>query len=215
MNTETPGIPAPPDTPLARRTLDFVTREESPAVAHHSIRSALFARMLADHRGAEPVRDYDPLPLFLACVLHDIGLSDIGNRHQRFEVDGADTAAEFLTRQNLPGAEVDAVWEAIALHTSPGVAERRGALCELVRAGVGVDIGIGGEFVTEAAAAAMHAAYPRLSMATALTDEIVAQARSCPEKAPPYSLPAELLRERSTPPHRSLLEEAEAARWGR
>lgn len=206
-------IPEFPDAPLARLAVDLVTAEESPATAHHSLRSALFARMLADHRGAEPGRDYDPLLLFLACALHDIGLSEAGNRGQRFEVDGADTAAEFLTRQGMPAAEVDAVWEAIALHTSPGIAERRGVLPELVRTGIGVDFGFGAGFLTDAAAGAVHARYPRLDMATVLTDEIVSQVRARPEKAPPYSLPAELLRERATPPHRSLLEVAEQAHW--
>ncbi|MCB5911915.1 HD domain-containing protein [Streptomyces pinistramenti] len=208
-------IPALPEGPLARRALHLVIREESAAIAHHSIRSALFARLLADHRGAEPGRDYDPELLFLACVLHDIGLTERGNGRQRFEVDGADAAAAFLAEQNLPAGQVDAVWEAIALHTSPGIAERRGTLCALVRAGVGMDFGRAADFVSDATGAAIHAAYPRLSMTTSLVDEIVAQAAARPEKAPRYSLAGELLRERTTPPYRAALEErTAAARWG-
>ncbi|MEV5320938.1 HD domain-containing protein [Streptomyces sp. NPDC052687] len=211
----TTGLPPLPDTPLARRALDLVRETESTATANHSVRSALFARLRADHQGAEPGRDYDPELLFLACVLHDIGLTRAGDRHQRFEVDGADTAAEFLTAQGLPAADVDAVWEAIALHTSPGVAERRGILCALVHQGTGMDFGWDTDCVDDATGAAIHAAYPRLSMATTLTDEIVAQARHRPEKAPLFSIAAELLRERSTPPHRTRMETmAEAARWG-
>jgi hypothetical protein len=209
------GVPPLPETPLARRALALVRETESTATAHHSVRSALFARLRADHQGAEPGRDYDPELLFLACVLHDIGLTRAGDRHQRFEVDGADTAAEFLTAQGLPAADVDAVWEAIALHTTPGIAERRGILCALVHQGAGMDFGWDTDCVDDATGAAIHAAYPRLSMATTLTDEIVAQARHRPEKAPPFSLAAELLRERSLPPHRTRMETmAEAARWG-
>ncbi|WP_254397885.1 hypothetical protein [Streptomyces sp. AC558_RSS880] len=66
--------------------------------------SALFARLRADHQGAKPGRAYDPELLFPVWVLHDIGLTRAGDRHQRFEVDGADTAAEFLTAQGLPAA---------------------------------------------------------------------------------------------------------------
>lgn len=214
-DTTTTGIPPLPDTPVARSALALVRRTESAATANHSVRSALFARLCADHQGALPGRDYDPELLFLACVLHDIGLTEAGDRHQRFEVDGADTAAEFLTGQGLPAADVDAVWEAIALHTSPGIAERRGTLCALVRTGVGMDFGKAADFVGDAVGAAIHAAYPRLSMATTLTDEIVAQARRRPEKAPRFSLAAELLRERSTPPYTTRMEaDADAGRWG-
>jgi hypothetical protein len=209
------GVPPLPETPVARRALAFVRGTESTATADHSVRSALFARLRAEHEGAVPGRDYDPELLFLACVLHDIGLTQAGDRHQRFEVDGADTAAEFLTAQGLPTADVDAVWEAVALHTTPGIAERRGTLCALVHQGTGMDFGWNTDCVDDATGAAIHAAYPRLSMATTLTDEIVAQARRRPEKAPLFSIAAELLRERSVPPHRTRMETmADAARWG-
>ncbi|MGW7277488.1 HD domain-containing protein [Streptomyces sp. NPDC054844] len=211
----TTGIPPLPDTPVARRALALVRETESAATANHSVRSALFARLRADHQGAEPGHDYDPELLFLACVLHDIGLTRAGDRHQRFEVDGADTAAEFLTAQGLPAADVDAAWEAIALHTTPGIAERRSILCALVHQGTGMDFGWDTDFVDDAMGAAIHAAYPRLSMATTLTDEITGQARSRPEKAPPFSLAAELMRERSLPPRRTRMETmADTARWG-
>ncbi|MEV7020338.1 HD domain-containing protein [Streptomyces sp. NPDC093991] len=211
----TTGVPPLPDSPVARRTLALVRETESTATANHSARSALFARLRADHEGAEAGRDYDPELLFLACVLHDIGLTQAGDRHQRFEVDGADTAAEFLTAQGLPAADVDAVWEAIALHTTPGIAERRGTLCALVHQGTGMDFGLDTDCVDDATGAAIHARYPRLSMATTLVDEITAQARNRPEKAPPFTLASELLRERSVPPHRTRMETmADAARWG-
>ncbi|MFF8727111.1 HD domain-containing protein [Streptomyces sp. NPDC015171] len=213
--TITGGVPPLPDTPLARRALTLVRATESAATAHHSIRSTLFARLCADHGGAQAGRDYDPDLLFLACLLHDLGLTEEGDRRQRFEVDGADTAAEFLTAEGLPAADVDAVWEAIALHTSSGIAERRGTLCALTRQGIGVDFGLGADFVSDAAGAAIHAAYPRLSMTTTLVDEITAQALRRPEKAPDYSIAGDLLRERSTPPRTTLLETlASAGRWG-
>ncbi|MGW9597238.1 HD domain-containing protein [Streptomyces chartreusis] len=209
------GVPSFPDTSVPRHALALVHATESAATANHSVRSALFARLCADHRGARPGQDYDPDLLFLACVLHDIGLTEKGDRHQRFEVDGADLAAEFLTAQGLSTGDVDAVWEAIALHTSPGIAERRSTLSALVRTGIGMDFGVGVDFVDEATGAAIHAAYPRFSMATTLVDEITAQARRRPEKAPRYSIASELLRERSTPPYSTFVETATStSRWG-
>ncbi|TCO54102.1 HD domain-containing protein [Actinocrispum wychmicini] len=206
-----------PDSPLVQATIDLVTSTESAAIANHSVRSWLFARLLARHRGVDLGRDLAPDLLFHACVLHDVGLTERGDRHQRFEVDGADVAAEFLTEAGMAAADVDAVWEAIALHSSGGIAHRRALLTELTHLGIGVDFGFGDhrEFVTNAEGAEIHRAYPRLAMATALSDEIVAQARRRPEKAPAYSLAAGLVRERSTPPYTTGVEAAAAAsRWG-
>jgi hypothetical protein len=133
----------------------------------------------------------------------------------RFEVDGADRAAEFLTVHGLGAQQVDKVWEAIALHTSPGIAERRGPLAMLVRAGTGVDFGYASEFVTDEQAAAIHHAYPRLDFPRAIVDDIVQQCREVPERGPQLSPGGEYTRERATPPHLTQLERDTAAmRWG-
>jgi HD domain len=207
-------VPTLPSTPLALATLRLVTSTESVPIANHSVRSYVFGAMLAEHRGLEAGRDFDPQLLFLACALHDIGLTPEGNRGQRFEVDGADVAAEFLTKQGLPAPEVDTVWEAIALHTSPGIAERRGAVCDLTRRGVGVDFGRDAEFLTEELGAAIHAAWPRMAMARRLADAIVAQAQDHPDKAPRYSIAGELLRERTADGDTLMEAGAAASRWG-
>jgi hypothetical protein len=67
-----------------------------------------------------------------------------------------------------------------------------------------MDFGRHPDAVTDAQAAAIHEAYPRLAMVRSLVDAIVEQARTRPDKAPRYSIAGELLRERSTPPHRGL-----------
>ncbi|MFI6998349.1 HD domain-containing protein [Nocardia sp. NPDC050175] len=204
-----------PDSPLARDVLDLVTSTESVAVANHSVRSWLFARLLARHRGIDLDRELAPELLFHACVLHDIGLTDSGDRHQRFEVDGADLAAEFLTGKGMAAKDVDAVWEAIALHTSVGIAQRLGLLTELTHLGSGIDFDLDSACITDAQAAEIHRAYPRHSSTTAMADEIIAQARRRPEKSLPYTLAAAQIRERETPPYTTALEaSANAGRWG-
>jgi HD domain len=200
-----------PASPVAREALDLVVRNTGPAVANHSVRGWLFAKLFAEHRRIDVDHDL----LFYSCVLHDIGLSELGNRHQRFEVDGADVAAEFLTERGLAAVDVDSVWEAIALHTSFGIADRRGALTAVTHGGIALDFGIGSELVTDGQGQRIHEAYPRLAMATSLVDIIVGQARSRPEKAPGYTMVAELLRQRSTPPHSTDMEAlAGQGRWG-
>ncbi|NUK32668.1 HD domain-containing protein [Streptomyces lunaelactis] len=184
-----------PDSPLARSILDLVNGAVPRAIANHSIRSYLFSRMVADHRALVPGQDYDADLLFYATVLHDIGLTDeAARRDQRFELDGADVAAAFLTDHGIPSEDIDVVWEAIALHSSAGIAQRRGIICSLTEAGIGLDFGIGSDFVTDADAAAIHTAFPRYAAASSLVDMIVRQAVVNPAKAPSTSLADYFLR---------------------
>jgi hypothetical protein len=218
---QTTAVSHPPDllripqTPLALEILEYVTRSESASIRNHSIRSYLFARLTARERVLVEGRDYDAELLFCACALHDVGLTQAGDRGHRFEVDGADLAAELLTRRGLPTAKVDIVWQAIALNTSPGIVERRGAVCELTLAGVVVDFGGPSAFISDVTAGLIHDIYPRLSIGSALADAIVAQAGARPEKAPLFSMPAQLLRQRATTPHITEVEQmAQMGRWG-
>ena len=150
-----------------------------------------------------------------ACVLHDLGTSPAAGGTQRFEVDGADLAAEFLTGNGVGARGVDLVWEAIALHSSPGIAERRGALAYLTRRGVGIDFGPGSEFITDAQGEAVHSRYPRLRMVPSLIDEIVRHAGRSPQNAPRYSIAGELVRERGQQGHPTAMERAAlTSRWG-
>lgn len=211
MTTSSSLLPALPESAAARAALDLIGAHESAPIANHSVRAYLFGTLLAQHRG---VTDFDPSLLFFSCVLHDIGLSEFGNRTQRFEVDGADVAADFLAELGFSEFDRETVWEAIALHTSAGIAERRGPVTALTRRGVGMDFGRDVDCVSEEEAAAIHAAYPRLSMERVLADEIVAQLQARPEKAPPYSIAAELLRERTTAGTTALEQGAALSRWG-
>jgi len=78
-----PGIPA--------------VRCRGAEIAGHSIRSFLFARLIAEQEGAVPDAAYDEDLLFAACVLHDLALGRLGVGTARFEVEGADLAASVLT----------------------------------------------------------------------------------------------------------------------
>lgn len=201
-----------PSTPLCRDVLQLVVTEESAPIAHHSIRSFLFAQLLVRQCGA--AEEIDTELLFASCVLHDVGLTAAGDRHNRFEIDGADVAAEFLTAHGRPGAEVDAVWDAIALHSSPGLAERRSPLCGFTQRGIWADFGATSEFVTDEDAVAVHRGYPRLHLGAALADAVVAQALRRPEKAPRYSLADTLVQERRGPDRMTRMESDEPhSRW--
>ncbi|MDT7800946.1 MAG: hypothetical protein QOI78_4379 [Actinomycetota bacterium] len=190
--TDTLALPA---GPLADASLRLARESESAAIADHSVRSFLFARLLAEQDGSVHDAAYDENLLFAACVLHDLGLGSLAEGGARFEVEGADLAASVLTEHGVAAADVDRVWEAIALHSSLGIADRRGLLTSLTHKGVFIDAG---NFtgLGPALREAVYAAYPRPDGERWIEDAIVEHAARSAAAAPPYSLGAELLRQR-------------------
>ncbi|WP_413803341.1 HD domain-containing protein [Streptomyces iranensis] len=187
-----------PDTALARAAHTYLLGIAASTLVNHSLRSYLFARAIGDHKGLRAGADYDDELLFLGCALHDIGLTEEGNGEQRFEVDGADLAARFLIENGLSAAKAEIVWDAIALHTSQGIAGRKRHEIALAQSGIGADIfGFGADLLPEGHGLSVHADYPRLDLGHEIRDIIVAQAAAKPHKAPPFSFPGELLKERS------------------
>jgi len=161
-----------PAGPLAEAALSIARSSESASVANHSLRSYYFAELLAAHEGCLDDAAYDRDLLFAATVMHDLGAGGLAKGEARFEVEGADLAAAVLREHGVAEPDTDRVWEAIALHTSPGIAERRGLLAYLTREGVGIDFGRRWEIVS-AWAPQIHAAYPRLMMVPSLVEAIV------------------------------------------
>ncbi|MBB4684515.1 HD domain-containing protein [Amycolatopsis jiangsuensis] len=227
MTTRTPEAPlaqahdliALPGTPLTEAVVELIRPAQTPPVFNHSIRSYLFARLLAGRLGLAAGSDYNDDLLFTACAMHDLGVAADGPGRQRFEVEGADRAAEFLVGRGVSASDADQVWQAIALHTSTGIANRRGTLCMLVREGVALDFGgpMGNahvEAVSDEQADAVHAVYPRLNMIGSLVDAIVAQAAKDPKNAPRYSIPGELLREREEFGRTRMERSFRSSRWG-
>src|SRR6202008_859021 len=129
-----------PDSEIARAATEFVLGVSPALVAHHSVRSYLFGRELAAAKGMRRDVDYDDELVFLSCILHDLGVTEYGNGDQRFEVDGADAAARFLRDHGVQEARVNTVWQAIALHTSAGLAHRFGAKQAVAQMGIAADI---------------------------------------------------------------------------
>jgi hypothetical protein len=203
-----------PRTELAARATRFARDSTQPAIFNHSMRSYLYARFLGEQHGLRPGRDYDDELLFLGCLLHDVGLSDLGNGDQRFELDGADLAAGWLGEQGVAPDRVEVVWDAIALHLTFEIAARKRPEIALVTMGAGYDLGPEGPALPDGYAERVHAVLPRLHAAAVLHDAIVEQAVEKPQKAPPFSTPGELVRQvtgQSWPTWRELMEGAGGA----
>lgn len=179
-----------PDSTICISAFDLVRSAVPLSIIHHSLRVYLFAKWLAQKES--DLADSDLL--FIACICHDLGTSQRHDGPQRFEVEGADAAATFLRNQGRTEAEAHEVWTAIALHTSPGIAERITPLARLVRLGVLIDFrpatraSLGADTYAES----IEAKLPRLEIEKILGDAVVQQAVQNPLKAPAASWPNNL-----------------------
>jgi hypothetical protein len=182
-------------TPLDAALFDTVAAQLSPPLAHHSMRTFVFAEMIAQRTGACELADYDRDLLLAATLLHDLGLGAKADGTQRFEVQGADLAATLLRGLGWSEGSIDRVWEAIALHTSGGIAERRSLLSRLTREGVLADLGRH-PLISLDDAASVHEMYPREEATRTIVDAAVLHAARSPAAGAPYTLAGELLRER-------------------
>jgi hypothetical protein len=182
-----------PDSEIACAAKQFVYDISPAFVANHSLRSYLYGRELAAAKGLRPDVDYDDELVFLSCILHDLGATEAANGDQRFEVDGADAAARFLRDHGVQEARVTTAWQAIALHTSIGVAHRFGAEQAITQMGIGADIvGADSHLLPSGFADRVHASWPRHDLGYALAELIADQVEANPEKGPPMTFPHHL-----------------------
>ncbi|WP_406347462.1 HD domain-containing protein [Streptomyces sp. NBC_00144] len=157
--TETIAGIAIPDTALAREATELVREAAGPLLFDHSRRVFLFGSLKGRRRGLTP----DPELLYVGAMFHDLGLTERHRRtDQRFEVDGADLARDFLLEHDRSEAEARAVWLAIALHTTPGIPGHLDPEIALVTAGVETDVlGLDLDEITAEQIAAVTGAHHR------------------------------------------------------
>ncbi len=154
----------PPETPTAQAAAQLCSEASSEAIANHAFRTYLWARLLALRDGVR----YDDELLYVASVLHDLGLTERfwGRDDSKcFSVDGGEAAREFATANGWPRARVDALAEALVLHLNIQVRDRQGVEARLMQSGTTLDVtgarlgGLGRE-----TAAAVVARHPRLGL---------------------------------------------------
>jgi hypothetical protein len=157
-NTNLAGI-AVPDSKLAREITELVRETETPLLFHHSSRVYYWGALAGKRRGLS----FDRELLYAGAMFHDMGLThQHGSADERFEVDGANTARDFLRSHGIAQHDVDTVWTAIALHTTPGIPQHMHPVVALVTAGVEMDVlGISYGDYSDAEREAVVHAHPR------------------------------------------------------
>src|ERR1700682_212274 len=126
-----------PDSKLAREITELVRDTESPLLFHHSSRVYYWGALTGKRRSLR----FDPELLYAGAMFHDMGLTPAhASAHQRFEVDGANAARDFLRSHGIAERDIEIVWTAIALHTTPGIPPHMHPVIALVTAGVEMDV---------------------------------------------------------------------------
>jgi len=126
-----------PDSTIARQATELLREHGSGLLYNHSLRTFLFASL----NGKQNRIKYDPELLYVSAVFHDLGLTPhYRSEDKRFEIDGADAARDFLSSHGMAPQVLQLVWDAIALHTSPGIAEYKEAEVVLLNFGVALDV---------------------------------------------------------------------------
>jgi hypothetical protein len=126
-----------PDSAIARAATQLVRDTEDDLLYNHSRRVFFWGALTGERRNLK----YDPELLYLGAMFHDMGLTE---RHSsadlRFEVDGANAARDFMMSYSVSERDIEEVWTAIALHTTPGIPEHMRPTIALVTAGVEMDV---------------------------------------------------------------------------
>jgi hypothetical protein len=150
-----------PDSKLAQEMAELVKDAESPLLFHHSSRVYYWGALTGKRRSLS----FDPELLYAGAMFHDMGLTpQYASADKRFEVDSANAARDFLRSHGIAERDIETVWTAIALHTTPGIPQFMHPTIALVTAGVEMDVlGIAFSEFTDAEREAVVHAHPRSS----------------------------------------------------
>jgi HD domain len=169
-----------PDSKIAREATELARQEYPSFLFNHCMRTFWFADAIAASGSL-----FDREIVYVAAILHDLGVLEHYDRGRRFEVDGAQAAREFLLGRTYPSDKADLVWDAIALHTSAGITAywkapevvlvHLGAIADVVGAGVAdLDPGFVRELIEE---------FPRLDFPNEWLRTLIEQVRRKPALA--------------------------------
>jgi len=134
------SLPDPPDSALAREAEARVRDLSTPVLYGHCLRTWAFAALFA----ARDDVAHDAELLYLACVLHDLGLTPAHDQRDPtaacFAVEGARAAHTLVCRHGAAEDRARTVAQAISLHLNITVPDRYGAEASLLSKGVMLDV---------------------------------------------------------------------------
>ncbi len=170
----------PPDSVVAREAMMMCEEDSAPYLFHHCLRAYYWARLLDDGK-----RRFDDEALFVAFMLHDMGLTDrhrIRNTTDHcFTMVGAKMTQELGAKHRWSDKRSDLAANAISLHLNVSVAPAHGREAELLRLGSGADVaGLGTDVLHQDQIDAVVTKYPRLNLKTEMAKPLGIEVRERP-----------------------------------
>lgn len=167
-----------PDSAVARKAEELIREAAPDFLTNHSFRSYAWSVALADR---DDVR-YDAELLYVAALLHDIGLVARFDQGGSFEDDGAEAAARFAGEQAWTAERREALAEAIRLHMAAEIALDDGPEAYLLWHATGLDVrGHRLGEIDPREVTAVLASYPRLDFKRGFAGLFADQAERKPD----------------------------------
>lgn len=135
------------DTPLIRAAEAYALEHSNPSVFKHIMRSWLYGVLLIQ-ANEELSANVDLEIHAVSSILHDLGWDQTSDStlitpDRRFEVDGAFAARDFIKShadgEGWDDKRLQLVWDAIALHATPSIANFKEVDVSTVSQGIGLD----------------------------------------------------------------------------
>ena len=146
------------DSKIATEATKLAQEASPPFLFNHAARTFLFGALTGKASGLK----VDHELLYIACILHDIGLTEQFVGDLPFEIQGAQAASRFLEAHGLAKDKSAIVWDGIAMHAA-AIGEFKQPEIALVGAGAGADV-VGPDFsvIQKAEVNEVVRAFPRL-----------------------------------------------------
>ena len=161
-----PGGPVPAtvagvrlvDSKVAKEATELSRTVSPPYLFNHAIRTYLFGSLVGRSLG----QTFDAELLYLACIFHDLGLTDKYAGDLPFEIQGAEVAKRFLEEHAYDKAKIGVVWDGIAMHPL-SIGHYKRPEIALVGEGAGADVlGPDSAQISNAEVDEVVKAFPRL-----------------------------------------------------
>lgn len=173
-----PELAPVPDSPLAAAAADLLRATSPPALVNHCLRTYQFGCAIGARDGLEP----DPEVLYVASMLHDLGLTERFAGPEPFEAQGAQAAYAFLVPLGYPPERAEYVGEAIAFHLAVTSAQDPRPEVALLSLGSAADLlGLRLDLLPADLLAAVLAAHPRHDFKRVITALMRAESAGKPD----------------------------------
>lgn len=167
------------DSKFARAAMELCRDVSPPYLFNHAMRTFLFGSLIGKARR----QTWDAEVLYLACVLHDLGLTSRFVGDMPFEIQGAEAAVQFLQKAGFAKGRSMMVWDGIAMHPY-AIAAHKPPEVALVAAGAAADVvGAGLSFMAPHERAEVTRMYPRLQFKQSFVSTCVDVVRAHPQGA--------------------------------